>query len=182
MKTKLKVLVAATVLWALAGQAWALNPLQLGSGFSVVVSSTVKDSYVAGAWDLINRKPLAGYGWELLHFGHKNPGEGWNDFGYLAGENLFDPAQGGRGRIGASLGYRMGTLSEHVATMGGKLASFVTVPKAVVTAGNWVTGEVGGGYNLSPMPGDKPWYWSVGGKVKLPLDQVWSFVSSITGK
>ncbi len=166
-----KLLVALALLMGVTSASAA--SLSLGGDYSVSVSTWLSDTYVVGAYDFTNHRPLAGYGKEILHL-RKND----KALLYLAGRHMFDASQNGRGQFGAALGANMGALGEKVADITGLVGDAVPLPAWINKVSNFVSLEVGGGYWPEPAPNTKPWSWDVGGKVRIPVDSFFALFQS----
>lgn len=166
------VLLAIVLLVSGAISASAAS-LNLGGDFAVSFSTSLSDTYVIGAYDFVNKRPLAGYGKEVLHFS-----KGATQFAYLSGRHMFDASQNGRGQFGVALGANIGALGQKVADLTGKAGEVVPMPSWIAKTANFVSIEVGGGYWPEPIPETKPWSWDVGGKIRIPVDSFFGLFQS----
>lgn len=166
-----KLLVVISLLVsAVSASAASLN---LGGDYSVSVSTWLSDTYVVGAYDFVNHRPLAGYGKELIHLKR-----GDTALLYLSGRHMFDASQNGRGQFGAALGGNIGALGSKVADISGQLGDAIPLPGWINKAANFVSIEVGGGYWPEPLANTKPWSWDVGGKIKIPVESFFALFQS----
>ncbi len=147
--------------------------LSLGGDYSVSVSTWLSDTYVVGAYDFVNHRPLAGYGKEIMHL---NKGD--TAVLYLSGRHMFDASQNGKGQLGAALGGNIGALGKKVADLSGQVGDAIPLPAWIGNVANFVSIEVGGGYWPEPLANTKPWSWDVGGKIKIPVDSFFALFQS----
>jgi hypothetical protein len=51
---------------------------------------------------------------------------------------------------------------------------FPKIPDWLKKVDSFTSVEVGGGYNPTPLQGEKPWYWSVSGQLRMPVADFFS--------
>lgn len=127
-----------------------------------------------GARDLKNGEWLAGHSLDVLWLYKKSEGE---PIIYLSANNLFNADHKGKGAFGVALGIETGgmgkTITKAAETFTPKLAPRL---KWIESLSKYVTAEVGGGHKTWGVPGDQSkWYWTVGGKLKIPVKEFWDW-------
>jgi hypothetical protein len=78
-----------------------------------------------------------------------------------------------------ALGVKTGNIGSTVAN------NFERLQKVVAKAPDWLKKadqftsiEIGGGYNPTPLPSEKPWYWSVSGQIRIPVADFFGLFAS----
>ncbi len=95
---------------------------------------------------------------------------------YLLLKQVFDIDRAWTGSFGVTLGINTGKAGETLARIAGVVAPDQTKRlKWVRDAANWVSIEGGYGYRMAGIAdGQRRDYWSLGGKVKVPIEKLWS--------
>ncbi len=161
----MKTIVLITMLMAAVPASAANYYLSLPSAFK---------TDVAGVRDFQNGQWLSGYEIDavwLRRSGDPKP------IAYLAGNQLFNANEKGKGSLGLSLGLTTGKVAELI-----EGAAEILMPSHahrfawMKKASNWVTIEVAGGYRLFGAQDElSPWVWGLGGKVRVPIEKLWSW-------
>lgn len=164
-----RLATAVTLVLALASTACAAGQLNLGNGFSVGFSTSM-DVEGVGARDLQNGQWLSGVSKELI------PAfKGETKLAYIAAEQLFDLDDAGKGMFGLALGIPTGAVTQGLQSLLEKITPRAKLPQWVRSISNWTSLEVGGGYRFYGRPDNvTPWTYTVGGRVKVPLGDLWS--------
>ena len=126
---------------------------------------------VVGAYDIRNKEFLAGYSVDLIWLKRKDEDK---PILYLSPNHLFNYDRAGKGAIGASIGLGTGGLGRHIQ----KGAELILPEQSkrlgwLRKLGDYVSIEVGGGHKFyDVVEGQSLWYYSVGGKVRIPLEKL----------
>lgn len=129
------------------------------------------NAHVVGARDLHNGAWMTGTSVEVLWFMRKDEDI---PIAYLALNNLYDLNDATKGSFGGTIGFNVGKAGEVINRI-----TVVILPDQshrlnwLKTISNWASVEVGGGYRLfGPEPSSR-WYYSIGGKVRVPIEKLW---------
>jgi hypothetical protein len=148
--------------------------LSLGGDWKVNISTSLNDFALTGGWDCTNRVAIAGYEKEVVQ-----TWRGQDEVAYLAAQHLFDAGHNGRGRFGLALGVYTHSIGSVISGNTGRIKKlFPNIPGWLDKLDNFTSVELGGGYNPTPLEQEKPWYWSVSGKLKIPTDAFFALFSS----
>lgn len=150
----------------LCSSLWAgENPsLSLGHGYAIEFSLSY-DPYIVGVRDFYNGQWLAGYGKELFPITRNGV-----EILYIAGYNVFNADEAGKGAVGLSVGCRPVAFINEVGEIVGATHKVITLPPFAEKIGKLSSLEFGYArrfFNASPS-----WsrdVWSFGGQVALPL-------------
>ena len=95
---------------------------------------------------------------------------------YLLVKQMFDIDRAWTGSFGVSLGINTGKAGETLARIAGVVAPDQAKRlKWVRDAANWVSIEGGWGYRAAGIAdGQRRDYWSIGGKVRVPIEKLWA--------
>ena len=125
-----------------------------------------------GAYDLHHGHWMGGWSVDVLWLHRRDEDK---PIVYLAVNNMYDLNERGKGSLGAAIGINTGKAGETIGKAMGLIApDQVKRTKWLRDIANWVSFEVGGGRRVAGVPkGSSPWYYSVGGKIKIPLADLW---------
>lgn len=168
----MKRLVPFLVALILPSLSIAAPKLDLGKGFSVSID-TGMDLNTVGAYDFNNGQWLSGFSKEL--FPVTKDGK---KIAYLAAEQLFNISEAGKGSFGMAFGVPTGPVTSLLQEWTVKLVPSSKLPPWVMTLSEWTSFEVGAGYRFfGSSPDTKPWVYTIGGQVRIPLDSIRSLWS-----
>ncbi len=141
----------------------------LGKGYSIGIDTSL-DIEGVGARDLKNGMWLTGVSKELTPL-FKND----RKIAYLAGSNLFMFDEAGKGAFGLALGVPTGPATDLLGSWAQKLVPSAKLPQWVKSLSNWTSFEIGTGYRFFGVPDHlSPWVYTIGGRVRVPLDILWA--------
>lgn len=139
----------------------------LGGDFRLSVNTKL-DLDTVGAFDFSNSQWMTGLGKDVLDL-HK----GKNKVAYLSAEQMFNLDEKGKGTFLLALGVMTGTLARIGEDVVQVVVPDAKIPKWLDVAGNFVSIEGGYGRRLFGVPqGQTPHVWTLGGKVKIPLEKL----------
>ena len=149
-----------------AGDKWDIHNYRVGlpSHFN---------GHLVGERDLTHGDWLTGVGVDV--FWLKRVDED-HPIAYLLVKQMFDIDRAWTGSFGVALGINTGKAGETLARIAGVVAPDQTKRlKWVRDAANWVSIEGGWGYRAAGIAdGQRRDYWSIGGKVRVPIEKLWT--------
>lgn len=128
--------------------------------------------YAVGARDLHNGAWMTGTSIEVLWFMRKDEDVA---IVYLAVNHLYELADKAKGSLGMTIGVNTGKAGDVIAKVAPILLPAQSKRlKWLKTVSNWASLEMGGGYRaFGPAPSGSRWYYSFGGKVRVPIEKLW---------
>ncbi len=136
------------------------------------------DPYIVGARDLHNGVWMTGTSVEMVHFVRTDDNK---PILYLAVNHLYALHNKAIGSVGATVGVHTGKLGDTIVRV-----AQVILPDQyrrlgwLQTISNYASVEAGGGYRAwgpEPPHGSR-WYYTIGGRVKIPLSKFWDLLSN----
>jgi len=166
-----KIGIVLCFMTLMAGYCHSAN---LGRDYAVSFSTSLNLDAV-GAYDFKHSEWMSGVSKDLFLL-WKGP----KKILYLAGENLFNFSEKGKGAFGIALGAPIDTLTQSADYLLGHMLPDRTMPVWLSNIGNWVSIEAGASYRAFGCPeGQTPMVYTIGGKLKIPVED---FVKLFSGE
>ena len=151
----------------------AWNP---GGGSWVLGVDTSLNLDVVGAFDLKHSQWMTGMSKDGL--------VAWKDskkVAYVSVEHLFNMNEEQKGSLGVAVGVMTGTLAHWGLDIANHIVPGQSMPSWAEFVGSWVSIEGGYGYRFFGCPqGQSPQVYTIGGKVKIPLDELRNLIFGST--